>query len=487
MRNTIPFPVRRDQRPLCIAHRGASAHAIENTLQAFRVAAALGADMWEIDVQLTADHQPVVSHDAALERIFGVAGEIAALTLDEIRHRAPDLPTLDEVIALASQLDQALYVEIKARGAGRIAIERLVAHGFQRAALGSFGVEEVRDMADANCPYPLAVLVPLGVDPFERAEQSRADTIHLCWERGGERPQDLVTADLVNRAQALGLSIVLWHEERKSVLNDLLALPVLGICTNQPELMAGCDSVDLAGTEIVCHRGANAFAPENTLAAARLALDQGCAYIELDVRESRDGELVVIHDPTLERTTNGQGLVAEHSLAQLRQLDAGSWFSPLHAGERIQTLAEMIALCQLYGRQMYIENKCVDPARIIALVAAMGFEADCFHWSADPQLQAGLREVSRTARIKSSRAEYADMDALSQHLAPQIVEIELDSYERDAVDAMRLGLVPMLHYFGDDPAAFEKIVALEPPMINLNRADLLLAAARRMAGRGLAA
>ena len=486
MRNTIPFPVRLDHRPLCIAHRGASAHAIENTLHAFGVAAALGADMWEIDVQLTADGQPVVSHDAALERIFGVAGEIAALTLDELRRRTPDLPTLDEVIALATQLDQALYVEIKARGAGRVAIQRLAAHGFRRAAVGSFSVEEVRDMADAGCPYPLAVLVPLGVDPFERAEQSGADTIHLCWERGGERPQDLVTAELVERAQALGLSIVLWHEERKSVIDDLLVLPVLGICTNEPELMAGCDSVDLAGIQIVCHRGANAFAPENTLAAARLALDQGCHYIELDVRETRDGELVVIHDPTLERTTNGQGLVAEYSLAELRQLDAGSWFSPAHVGERIPTLAEMIALCQSYGRQMYIENKCVDPARIITLVEAMGFAADCFHWSGNSRLQSRLREVSETARIKSGRDEYADLEALKQHLAPEIVEIEIERYERDAAEALRLGLVPMLQYFGDDPAVFEKIVALGPPMINLNRADLLLAAARRMAGQGLA-
>lgn len=487
MRPAIRFPTRPDGRPLCIAHRGASAHAVENTLQAFRVAAELGADMWEIDVQLSSDGQPVVSHDSGLSRIFNTEGEIAQLTLAEIRRRAPDLPTLDEVILLAAELGQALYVEIKAPGAGRIAIERLRALGFTRAGLGSFKVEEVRDMVEADCPFPLAVLVPLGADPFERSEQSGADIIHLCWERGGDRPQDLVTPELLARAEALGLGIVLWHEERKSVLDDLLKLPALGICTNQPELMAGCDSVDLRGIAIVCHRGANHFAPENTLACARLSLEQGCPYLELDVRESADGELVVIHDPTLERTTNGHGAVAELTLAELRQLDAGAWFSPVFAGERIPTLAEMIALCQQYGAQLYIENKSADPDRIIALLEAMGFADRCFHWSADPELHARMREISPTARIKSSLIHYPDMVALKDHLAPELVELDFETYADDAPNALALGLVPMLHYFGDDPVAFEKIVALRPPMVNLNRADLLLAALRRAAGEGIGA
>lgn len=478
MQKRFSFPRRAHGRPLRIAHRGASAHAVENTLRAFRVAAELGADMWEIDVQLTADGHPVISHDAALERIFSMEGEIAQLTLEEIRLRAPDLPTLDEVIALASELDQALYVEIKAQGAGRVAIERLMAHGFTRAGLGSFKTEEVRDMAEAGCPFPLSVLVPLGADPFERAAQSGAGIIHLCWERGGERPQDLVTQELLAQAADQGLGIVLWHEERKAVLDDLFKLPVLGICTNQPELMAGCDSVNLGGIEIVCHRGANHFAPENTLACAQLALEQGCHYLELDVRESADGELVVIHDPTLERTTNGTGAVADWTLAQLRQLDAGAWFSPVHKGQRIPTLAEMIALCQRFGAQMYLENKSADPAKIIALVEAMNFAGHCFHWSGNPQLHARMRQVSPRARIKSSLVHYPDMASLRDHLAPEIVELQFETWEVEAPEALAAGLVPMLHYFGDDPAIFEKIVALRPPMVNLNRADLLLAALR---------
>lgn len=95
---------------------------------------------------------------------------------------------------------------------------------------------------------------------------------------------------------------------------------------------------------IVAHRGASAVAPENTLAAFRRALDEGADAIELDVRLTSDGKIVVIHDPTLRRTTNGRGSVASSTLAELRTLDAGFWFEPRFVGERIPTLEEVLEL-----------------------------------------------------------------------------------------------------------------------------------------------
>ena len=92
---------------------------------------------------------------------------------------------------------------------------------------------------------------------------------------------------------------------------------------------------------VFAHRGASAHAPENTLAAFELALAQGAHGIELDVKLSADGEVVVFHDATLERTTNGQGKAALLNLAALRELDAGSFFSDEFRGEKIPTLAEV--------------------------------------------------------------------------------------------------------------------------------------------------
>ncbi len=92
---------------------------------------------------------------------------------------------------------------------------------------------------------------------------------------------------------------------------------------------------------IIAHRGASAHAPENTLAAFRLALEHGADGIELDAKLTSDGQVVVIHDQTVERTTGAQGVVREMTLAELKALDAGSFFDSAYAGEPIPTLAEV--------------------------------------------------------------------------------------------------------------------------------------------------
>lgn len=474
-RPEIIFPMHRENaRPLCIAHRGASAHALDNTLQAFQFAADLGADYWEADLRLSADDQPVVSHDADLSN-FAVTGQIAEFDLRTLQQVAPDLPSLDALIDLAEALDQGLYLELKVTGSAAVVLQHLQARGFKRAVLASFLIDEIRGLADQHCPYPLACLVPLHADPFALVERSGADLMHLCWEHGGAQPQSLVTPSLLQRARQLDVGVVLWHEERRSVLDDLMALPVLGICTNNPERMNSLAPLQALGIGVVCHRGGNHFAPENTLAAARLILEQGADYLELDVRESADGELMVMHDATVDRTTDGRGRVDKLSLAQLRELDAGLWFSPRYRGEVVPTLAEMIELCQYYGKQMYIEIKAADPGKIIALVEAMGFMEQCFFWSGDARLQAEVRAVSARARIKSTVSHYDSLSALQAHLNPEIAEFELDNYQRGVAECTVLGITPMLKYFGDDPAVFRQILALRPALVNLDRSDRLLA------------
>jgi glycerophosphoryl diester phosphodiesterase len=102
---------------------------------------------------------------------------------------------------------------------------------------------------------------------------------------------------------------------------------------------------------IFAHRGASAYAPENTLAAFELALRQGADAIELDVKLSADGHVVVIHDPTVDRTTGARGRVKDMSLADLRSLDAGSFFSANFRGEKIPTLEEVF---EAVGRRAFI-------------------------------------------------------------------------------------------------------------------------------------
>jgi len=104
------------------------------------------------------------------------------------------------------------------------------------------------------------------------------------------------------------------------------------------------------GVANVAHRGASAHAPENTIAALRLAARQGADAFEIDVQETRDHELILMHDSTLARTTDAETVfpdrspwrVADFTLDEIRRLDAGSWFGAAFAGERVPTLAEAL-------------------------------------------------------------------------------------------------------------------------------------------------
>ncbi|MEM8638441.1 MAG: glycerophosphodiester phosphodiesterase family protein [Cyanobacteria bacterium P01_G01_bin.54] len=110
----------------------------------------------------------------------------------------------------------------------------------------------------------------------------------------------------------------------------------------------------------IAHRGVSAIAPENTLAAFRQAIALGADGIEFDVQRSQEGALVVFHDATLERTTDGQGPLREQTLTELKRLDAGSWFDPQFASERIPTLVEVLECCQAHNLRLYPEIKATQ-------------------------------------------------------------------------------------------------------------------------------
>ncbi|WP_281166722.1 glycerophosphodiester phosphodiesterase [Paenibacillus ginsengihumi] len=114
---------------------------------------------------------------------------------------------------------------------------------------------------------------------------------------------------------------------------------------------------------VIGHRGAAGEAPENTLASFRLALEQGADAVELDVHMSADGEIIVCHDATVNRTTDGQGAISTMSTAELRQLDAGRWFHERFAGERLPLLEEAFRLVP-DNIMIHVEIKCPYSVRL---------------------------------------------------------------------------------------------------------------------------
>ncbi|MCK5805644.1 MAG: hypothetical protein KAI66_22620 [Lentisphaeria bacterium] len=112
-----------------------------------------------------------------------------------------------------------------------------------------------------------------------------------------------------------------------------------------------------AAPVIEAHRGDSAHAPENTIVAFRQAIDLGAGWIELDIHQCAGGDFVVMHDTTVDRTSDGEGAIADLTLAQLRSLDIGAWRGAQFAGERIPTLRETLELVQRAGVHLNIEIK----------------------------------------------------------------------------------------------------------------------------------
>ena len=132
---------------------------------------------------------------------------------------------------------------------------------------------------------------------------------------------------------------------------------------------------------VIAHRGASLNAPENTMASFNLAVEVGAHAIELDAKLSRDAEVVIVHDSTLERTTAGTGTVRSHTVMELRALDAGSHFGESFAGERVPILADVFDI--LAGKiliNVELTNYATPfdrlPEKVISLIVDRGIEND---------------------------------------------------------------------------------------------------------------
>lgn len=152
---------------------------------------------------------------------------------------------------------------------------------------------------------------------------------------------------------------------------------------------------------VIAHRGAAGEAPENTLAAFDLGLKQGCTGIELDVHLSKDGEIIVCHDTTLDRTTDRTGAIGDLTVKEIKQADAGRWFHERFEGERIPLLEEVFDLVP-QEVQINVEIKAGNDEMVPALVRLMKRMdrlSGVFVSSFDFDILDRLKELEPEARI----------------------------------------------------------------------------------------
>ena len=157
----------------------------------------------------------------------------------------------------------------------------------------------------------------------------------------------------------------------------------------------------LQSQRIVAHRGALKWAPENTLAAFDAAIALGADCIEMDVRQTADGVLVLMHDRTINRTTDGTGAVEDLLLDDLRGLDAGSWFSEDFAGEPVPTLEE--ALRHVKGRIVPdIDFKAGDPVALVEVLERTGYleDGEVTVYTSDLERIAALNALTDRVKVR---------------------------------------------------------------------------------------
>ncbi|WP_328417957.1 glycerophosphodiester phosphodiesterase family protein [Micromonospora sp. NBC_00389] len=163
---------------------------------------------------------------------------------------------------------------------------------------------------------------------------------------------------------------------------------------------------------VIAHRGASAAAPENTLVAQEIARRGGADWIENDVQPSKDGVPFILHDGTVDRTTDGTGAIRDLTAAQIKALDAGSWFGPHYLGERVPTLAEQLADLRTRGGNLLVEIKgkhtkdevatiiqVIRDEQMMGRVFIQSFEVDALRYTYElaPELPLGLLRSSLDA------------------------------------------------------------------------------------------
>ena len=195
---------------------------------------------------------------------------------------------------------------------------------------------------------------------------------------------------------------------------------------------------------LIAHRGFSTDAPENTLAAFDLALTNNYPDIEFDVQLSSDGVPIVIHDDSLDRTTNGHGPVNEHTLAQIKTLDAGSWFGPDSVGSRVPTLREV--LLRYNGcANLHIELKSHEPelpGKVAQLLTQTGWIQEALAQSNSQAAIAPVVVISSFDRAQVSRSR----DILPEGIVHELlVEVVSDESLEWAADHGLKSYLPPVH------------------------------------------
>lgn len=182
---------------------------------------------------------------------------------------------------------------------------------------------------------------------------------------------------------------------------------------------------------VVSHRGEHLAHPENTLPAFQAAIDAGADFFELDVRTTADGRLVLMHDRTVDRTTNGTGLVRELTFDQIRALDAGAKFAPQFAGTKPPTFEEALNLA--HGKiGVYVDSKDLTPADLVAALEKTEM-ADKVVIYGDAVFLKGVQSLRPALKVMPEADDAVTLKRLLGALNPTVIAFDAGDFEDDLI------------------------------------------------------
>jgi glycerophosphoryl diester phosphodiesterase len=231
---------------------------------------------------------------------------------------------------------------------------------------------------------------------------------------------------------------------------------------------------------VIAHRAGRGIMPENTLAAIRNAIRLGADYVELDIRATKDGQLVIMHDGKVDRTTNGKGAVKDLDFATIRALDAGSKFSAKYAGEKVPTFDEVLALC--HGKMhIYVDHKEAPTEQVFEAIKKHHMEKEVVIYNDPRALMEWKKVAPRLPVMPSLPDQYRKPGGVAKFekvLAAEVVDGNLVEWTKELVDQCHaLGVKVYVDNLGpnDNLQGFKKAIEMGVDGIQTDYPDQLLA------------
>ncbi len=226
--------------------------------------------------------------------------------------------------------------------------------------------------------------------------------------------------------------------------------------------------------EIVCHRGANEYAPENTYASSQFCIDWGVQYLEVDINTSKDGIMYLFHGPDLASTTNGTGKIYEWESADIDRLDCGSWFDPVFGHEKIPRLTEFLDWID-HRIKLFFDVKWANLRQLREVVYQYGIEQECFFWFGREKFATELTQIDPDLVLKINVQTPEEVRQAQQKFGAKIVEFSLANATGEMVRTCReLGIKSMILQKEYNEAAYQQVLQAGVNMINCDHGDRFL-------------